>query len=55
MAHLYKRDQNCCWESEISDDKIIAILPNDYSSIRVSYMNRYGETQEIICDKIALL
>jgi hypothetical protein len=55
MAHLYKKDQGRYWESEISDDKIIAVLPNDYSSVRVSYMNRYGETQEIICDKIALL
>lgn len=55
MAHLYKKDQGRYWESEISDDKIIAVLPNDYSSIRVSYMNRYGETQKIICDKIALL
>ena len=35
MAHLYKRDQGHYWESEISDDKIIAVMPKDYSSVRV--------------------
>ena len=29
MAHLYKKDQGCYWESEIPDDKIIAVMPND--------------------------
>lgn len=55
MAHLYKRDQGRYWESEISDDKIIAVMPKDYSSVRVSYIDRNGETQEIICDKISFV
>ena len=29
MAHLYKKDQGCYWESEIPDDKIVAVMPND--------------------------
>lgn len=55
MAHLYKKDQGHYWESEIPDDKIIAVLPNDYSSVIVSYIDRNGETQAVICDKIALI
>ena len=55
MAHIYKKDQNCYWESEIPDDKIIAVIPNDYISVIVSYMDKDGRTQEVICDKIALL
>ena len=55
MAHLYKKDQGRYWETEIPDDKIIVVLPNDYSSVRVSYIDKDGRTQEIICDKIALL
>ena len=55
MAHLYKRDQNCYWESEISDDKIIAVMPNDYISVIVSYVDRNGETQAVICDKISFI
>ena len=42
MAHLYKRDQNCYWESEIPDDKIIAVMPNDVSSVRVLYVVKNG-------------
>ena len=55
MAHIYKKDQGRYWESEISDDKIIAVMPNDYISVIVSYIDKDGRTQEIICDKIALL
>ena len=55
MAHLYKRDRNCCWESEIPDDKIIAVMPKDYSFVKVSYMDNNGETQAVICDKISFI
>lgn len=55
MAHLYKRDQNCYWESEIPDDKIIAVMPNDCISVIVLYMDRNGETQAVICDKISFV
>ena len=55
MAHLYKRGQNCYWESEIPDDKIIAVMPKDYSFVKVSYMDNNGETQEILCDKISFV
>ena len=55
MAHLYKKDQGRYWESEIPDDKIIAVFPNDYSSVWVSYMDNNGETQAVICDKISFV
>lgn len=55
MAHLYKKDQNCYWESEIPDDKIIAVMPNDYMSVIVSYVDRNGETQAVTCDKISFV
>ena len=55
MAHIYKKDQGRYWESEIPDDKIIAVLPNDYSSVRILYIDYDYRTKEIICDKIALL
>ena len=55
MAHLYKKDQGCDWESEISDDKIIEVMPNDYISVIVSYVDRNGETQAVICDKISFI
>ena len=54
MAHLYKRDQNCYWESEIPDDKIIAVMPNDLSSIRILYIDDYS-IKEVICDKISFI
>ena len=52
---LQKKDQGRYWESEIPDDKIIAVMPKDYSFVKVSYMDNNGETQVVICDKIALL
>ena len=55
MAHLYKRDQNCYWESEIPDDKIVAVMPNDCISVIVTYVDRNGETQAVICDKISFI
>ena len=55
MAHLYKKDQGCDWEYEIPDDKIIAVMPKDYSFVKVSYMDNNGETQEILCDKISFV
>ena len=55
MAHLYKKDQGRYWESEIPDDKIIAVMPNDYISVIVSYVDRNGETQAVICDKISFI
>ena len=55
MAHLYKKDQDCYWESEIPDDKIIAIMPNDVISIRVLYIDYDYRTKEIICDKISFV
>ena len=55
MAHLYKRDQGRYWESEIPDDKIIAVMPNDCISVIVSYVDRNGETKEVTCDKISLI
>ena len=55
MAHLYKKDQGRYWESEIPDDKIIAVMPNDYISVRVSYIDKDGRTQEVICDKISFV
>ena len=55
MAHLYKNDRNCCWESEIPNDKIIAVMPNDYISVIVSYIDKDGRTQEVICDKISFV
>ena len=55
MAYLYKRDQNCYWESEIPDDKIIAVMPNDCISVIVTYVDRNGETQAVICDKISFI
>ena len=55
MAHLYKRDQGRYWESEISDDKIIAVIPHTFSSVKVSYVDRDGRTQEIICNKISFI
>ena len=55
MAHLYKKDQGCYWESEIHDDKIVAVMPNDYISVIVSYVDRNGETQAVTCDKISFV
>ena len=55
MAHLYKKDQGRYWESEISDDKIIAVMPNDYISVIVSYVHRNGESQAVTCDKISFV
>lgn len=55
MVHLYKKDQGRYWESEISDDKIIAVMPNDYISVIVSYVDRNGETQAVTCDKISFI
>lgn len=52
---LQKKDQGHYWESEISDDKIIAVIPKDYSSVKVSYVDRDGRTQEIICNKISFI
>ena len=54
MAHLYKKDQDCHWESEIPDDKIIAVMPNDLSSVRVLYIDDY-RIKEVICDKISFV
>ena len=54
MAHIYKKDQNCYWESEIPDDKIIAVMPNDASSVRVLYIDNY-KIKEVICDKISFV
>lgn len=50
-----QKDQGCYWESEISDDKIIAVMPKDYSFVKVSYMDNNGETQVVICDKISFV
>ena len=55
MAHLYKKDQGCDWEYEIPDDKIIAVMPNDYISVIVSYVDRNSETQAVTCDKISFV
>ena len=55
MAHLYKKDQGRYWESEIPDGKIIAVMPNDYISVIVSYVDRNGETQAVTCDKISFV
>ena len=55
MAQIYKKDQGHYWESEISDDKIIAVMPKDYSFVKVSYMDNNGETQVVICDKISFV
>ena len=52
MAHLYKNDQG---RSEIPNDKIIAVMPNDYISVIVSYIDFNGRTQEVICDKISFV
>ena len=52
MAHICKRDQGCDWEYEIPDDKIIAVMPNDYISVIVSYIDFNGRTKTVICDKI---
>lgn len=54
MAHIYKKDQGRYWEYEIPDDKIIAVLPNDYSSVRVLYIDDY-RIKEIICNKISFV
>ena len=55
MAHLYKRDKGCDWKYEIPDDKIIAVMPNDYISVIVTYVDRNGETQAVTCDKISFV
>lgn len=55
MAHLYKRDQGCYWESEIPDGKIIAVRPNNDSSVIVSYMDEDARTKAVICDKISFV
>lgn len=54
MAHIYKKDQGRYWESEIPDDKIIAVMPNDVSSVRVLYIDDY-RIKEVICDKISFV
>lgn len=51
---LQKKDQGHYWESEISDDKIIAVMPNDLSSIRILYIDDYS-IKEVICDKISFI
>ena len=55
MEHHNKEDQGRYWESEIPDDKIIAVMPKDYSFVKVSYMDNNGETQVVICDKISFV
>ena len=55
MAHIYKKDQGCDWEYEIPDDKIISVMPNNYISVIVSYVDRNGETQAVTCDKISFV
>ena len=55
MAHIYKKDQGCDWESEISNDKIIAVMPHAFLSVIVSYVDDDGETKEVICDKISFV
>lgn len=55
MAHLYKRDQGHYWESEIPDDKIIVVRPNNDSSVMVSYIDEDTRTKTIICDKISFV
>ena len=52
MTHLYKNDQG---RSEIPDDKIIAVMPNDCISVIVTYVDRNNETQAVICDKISFI
>ena len=42
MVLLYKKNQGCDWEYEIPDDKIIAVMPNDVSSVRVLYIDDYS-------------
>lgn len=54
MAHLYKKDQDYYWESEIPDDKIIAVMPNDVLSVKVLYIDDY-RIKEVICDKISFI
>ena len=51
MILLYKKGQG---KSEIPDDKIIAVMPNDVSSVRVLYIDDYM-IKEVICDKISLI
>jgi hypothetical protein len=58
MAHLYKRDQRDqgrYWESEIPDNKIISVSPNNDSSVMVLYMDEDARTKTIICDKISFV
>ena len=54
MAILYKKDQGTDWEFEIPDDKIITIMPNDLSSVKVLYIDDY-RIKEVICDKISFV
>lgn len=54
MVLLYKKNQGCDWEYEIPDDKIISVMPNDVSSVRVLYMDDY-KIKEVICDKISFV
>ena len=55
MAHLYKRDQGRYWESEIPDNKIISVRPNNDSSVMVSYMDEDARSKTVICDKISFV
>lgn len=55
MAHLYRKNQGCYWESEIPDDKIISVRPNTDSSVIVSYMGEDARSKTVICDKISFV
>lgn len=54
MVLLYKKNQGCDWEYEIPDDKIVSVMPNDVSSVRVLYIDDY-RIKEVICDKISFV
>ena len=55
MARLYKLDQGCYWEMEIDDGRIIAVTPNDGSSVVVSYMDEHAVVKTAVCDKISFV
>lgn len=49
-----QKNQGCDWEYEIPDDKIVSVMPNDVSSVRVLYIDDY-RIKEVICDKISFI